>query len=239
MVHRVGAVTSLYRGFDDGTDVRVAEMNRYFADATIAISHATVQMYRSIGVELVEPRVIYNGTDPAIFHPRGRVRFARTRPTRLVVVSWSDNPRKGGPFYRWLEDNLDWSRYELTYVGNTGEELERAMVVPPLPSSELADFLRTQDVFVTATENDAYSNALVEALCCGLPAIYLISGGSAEAVKDAGFGFSEWDEVPALLDRLREEYEDRQSRISLPTLAEVTDEYLDALGLQEFVGARA
>lgn len=239
MIHRVGAVTTLYRGFDDGTDAHVADLNRRFADATIAISHATVEMYRSIGIELVAPRVIHNGTDPAIFHPHRRVRFDRSRPTRLVAVSWSDNPRKGGPFYRWLESALDWERYEFTFVGNTQEGFDRAAVVPPMPSGELADFLRTQDVFITATENDAYSNALVEALCCGLPAVFLDSGGSKEAVKEAGFGFSEWDEVPALLDRLRDEYEERQARISLPTLAEVTDEYLDVLGLREFVGARA
>jgi glycosyltransferase involved in cell wall biosynthesis len=235
MVHRVGAVTSLYRGFDDGTDAHVARLNSRFADATIAISHATVEMYRSIGIELVAPRVIYNGTDPEIFHPHGRTPFSRGRPTRVVAVSWSDNPRKGGPFYRWLERNLDWTRYALTYVGNTQEPFERATVVAPLPSHELAALLRTQDVFITATQHDAYSNALVEALRCGLPAVYLQSGGSAEAVKDAGFGFTEWDEVPALLDRLRDEYEERQARVSLPSLAEVTDAYLDALGLREYV----
>lgn len=239
MVHRVGAVTSLYRGYDDGTDGHVADLNRRFADSTIAISHATVEMYGSIGIELAAPRVIYNGTDPEIFHARGRIPFDRDRRTRLVAVSWSDNPRKGGPFYRWLESALDWDRYELTFVGNTREEFRRAAVIPPLPSHELADLLRAQDVFVTATEHDAYSNALVEALCCGLPAVYLESGGSAEAVKDAGFGFTSRDDVPALLDRLRDEYEDRQARISLPSLAQVTDEYLDALGLEDFVGVRA
>ena len=111
--------------------------------------------------------------------------------------------------------------------------------MPPLASSELAELLRTQDVFVTATENDAYSNALVEALCCGLPAIYLKSGGSAEAVKDAGFGFTEWDEVPALLDRLRDEYEERQACIALPSLAQIADDYLGVLGLHEFVSDAA
>ena len=68
MVHRVGAVTTLYRGFDDGTDRRVAEMNATFADATLAISHATIEMYRSIGVELVHPTVVYNACDRRIFN---------------------------------------------------------------------------------------------------------------------------------------------------------------------------
>jgi glycosyltransferase involved in cell wall biosynthesis len=238
MVHRVGAVTSLYRGFDDGTDALLAELNHRFADATLAISHATIEMYRSIGIELVNPEVVYNGCDPRIFHPTGRIPFRRDRRIRLIASSWSDNPRKGGPTYRWLEQNLDWDRFELTFVGRTQTPLERARQVPPVPSNELADLLRQHDVFVTATEHDAYSNALVEALSCGLPAIYLDSGGSGEAVKDAGFAFTNREEIPELLERVVDEYEDRQAAISLPTLEEVTDGYLRLLGLDEFVGVR-
>lgn len=235
MVHRVGAVTSLYRGFDDGTDARVAALNRELAHATIAISHATIEMYRSIGVELVEPRVIHNGTDPEIFNPIGRVAFDRSRKTRLIAAAWSDNPRKGGPVLKWLDEHLDFDRWSLTFVGNTTERFEHVEHVRPVPPRELADLFRGSDIFVTATENDAYSNALVEALCCGLPAVYLRSGGSHEAVKEAGLGFDEPEEIPALLDRLVDEYEDRQARISLPSLADVTNEYLGVLGLDEFI----
>jgi glycosyltransferase involved in cell wall biosynthesis len=238
MVHRVGAVTSLYRGVDDGTDARVASINRRLADATIAISHATIEMYLSIGVELVAPRVIYNGCDHRIFNPEGRVPFGRDRKIRLIGTSWSDNPRKGGPTYRWLEDRLDWDRYEFTFVGNASQPFERIRHLPPLPSHRLAEELRSHDIFLTATENDAYSNALVEALSCGLPALYLDSGGSAEAVKDAGFGFRDREEIPGLLERLVAEYEDRQAAIDLPSLEEIADRYLDALGLEEFVGVR-
>ena len=237
MVHRVGAVTTLYRGVDDGTDARVADLNARFADATIAISHATVAMYMSIGIELVDPHVIYNGVDSAIFNAEGRVSFDRSRKTRLVAVSWSDNANKGGPMLRWLEDVLDPEQYELTFVGNTREAFERVRVLPPLPSAELAELLRGQDIYVTGTRHDAYSNALVEALSCGLPAVYLDSGGSREAVKEAGFGFHEREEIPELLHRLREEYEVRQASISLPSLEQVVDDYLGVLGLHRFIGA--
>jgi glycosyltransferase involved in cell wall biosynthesis len=238
MVHRVGAVTSLYRGWDDGTDARVGELNARFADATIAISQATIDMYRQIGIELVSPRVIHNACDSAIFHPHGRTPFSRDRKTGLICTSWSDNPRKGGPTYRWLEQHLDWSRFDFTFVGNVEKPFERIRHVPPVPSEELADLLRGHDVFVTATEYDAYSNALVEALSCGLPAVYLDSGGSREAVKEAGFAFTDREQIPDLLDRLVDEYEERQAAISLPSLEEIVDQYLDALGLDEFVGRR-
>lgn len=239
MVHRVGAVTSLYRGFDDGTDARVADVNARLADATLAISHATVAMYREIGIELVEPTVVYNGCDHRTFNPAGREPFSRGRKTRLIGVSWSDNPHKGGPTYAWLEDQLDWSRFEFTFVGNTATPFRRIRHIPPVRSHELASLLREHDVFVTATEHDAYSNALVEALSCGLPAVYLDSGGSAEAVKGAGLGYREREEIPGLIDRLVDEYEERQARIDLPTLEEIADGYLEALGLREFVGVRA
>jgi Glycosyl transferases group 1 len=235
MVHRVGAVTSLYRGFDDGTDALVADLNHRFADATLAVSQATIEMYRSIGIELVRPQVVHNACDPRIFHPGGRVPFRRDRKIRLIASSWSDNPKKGAPTYRRLEQHLDWSRFEFTFVGRTQVPFERIRHVRPVPSNELADLLREHDVYVTATEHDAYSNALVEALSCGLPALYLDSGGSGEAVKDAGFAFAEPEEIPALLERLVDEYEDRQAAIALPTLGETADGYLRLLGLDEFV----
>jgi glycosyltransferase involved in cell wall biosynthesis len=239
MVHRVGAVTSLYRGFDDGTDARVAETNARLADATLAISHATIEMYRRIGIELVDPHVVYNGCDSRIFNPDGRTPFGRDRKTRLISASWSDNPRKGGPTYEWLEDHLDWDRYEFTFVGNTQASFRRVRHIPPVPSQELAALLRSHDIFVTATEHDAYSNALVEALSCGLPAVYLDSGGSSEAVKDAGFGFRDREELPGLLERLVDEYEARQAQIDLPSVDQIADQYLAVLGLDDVVGVRA
>lgn len=235
MVHRVGAVTSLYRGVDDGTDALVADLNRRFADATLAISHATIEMYRSIGIELVNPKVVYNACDPRIFNRNGRIPFSRERKLRLISSSWSDNPRKGEPAYRWLEQHLDWGRFEYTFVGRATAPFDRIRHVPPVPPEELAELLRQHDVFVTATENDAYSNALVEALSCGLPAVYLDSGGSAEAVKDAGFAFTSREQIPELLERLVDEYEERQAAISLPTLDQIADGYLEVLGLDEFI----
>jgi glycosyltransferase involved in cell wall biosynthesis len=234
MVHRVGAVTSLYRGFDDGTDARVHALNRDLATATIAISQATIDMYREIGIEFVDPHVIHNPCDPQIYHAVGRIPFSRRRRTRIVAVSWSPNPKKGGPVYQWLEDRLDSSRYEFTFVGNATTSFAHLRHVPPMAPLDLAALLRQQDIFLTATEHDAYSNALVEALSCGLPAIYLDSGGSREAVKEAGFGFRDREEIPTLLDRLVDEYEERQAAISLPSFSEIVDRYLEVLELERF-----
>jgi glycosyltransferase involved in cell wall biosynthesis len=228
MVHRVDGPIGVYRGFDDGTDERIAAINR-LADATVFQSAYSLAKHRELGYELRDPHVVPNAVDPAIFNADGRVAFDRDRPLRLIASSWSDNPRKGGPTYRWLEERLDPERATFTFVGRTAEPLRGA--VAPRASRELAELLRSHDVFVTASEHDPCSNAVLEALACGLPVLYLQSGGHPELVGDAGLGFGAREELPELIERLAGEYEERQARISVPSLADVAGRYLDVLGI--------
>src|SRR6185295_15393948 len=58
-----------YRGFDDGTDARIAQVNAALASATIFQSEFSLAKHRELGFELREPVVIPNAVDPAIFHP--------------------------------------------------------------------------------------------------------------------------------------------------------------------------
>ena len=70
MVHRVDGPVGAYRGFDDGTDARIAEINAALASTTIFQSELLAsQSTASSGFELREPVVISNAADPAIFHP--------------------------------------------------------------------------------------------------------------------------------------------------------------------------
>jgi glycosyltransferase involved in cell wall biosynthesis len=228
MVHRVDGPVGIYRGFDDGTDQLVAMMNQ-LADATIFQSRYSLEKHRELGFELVDPCVIPNAVDPAIFHAEGREPFSRDRPVRVIATSWSDNPRKGGPTYRWLTEQLDPDRYELTFVGRSREALPR--MIAPVPSVELARLLRSSDVFVTASEHEACPNHVLEALACGLPVVYHSSGGTPELVGDAGLGFRDREEIPELLDRVVREYEERQAAIVQPRLADVARRYLEVLQL--------
>lgn len=229
VLHRVDGPVSLYRGFDDGADARIQAVNAEFAHATVFQSRYSLDAHRELGIELREPVVIPNAVDPAIFSPPELREPLEGRRLRLVATSWSDNPNKGGETYRWLDDQLDPERYELTFVGRTQAELRRARVVPPVGQRALAQILRSQDVYVAASLNDPCSNALLEALACGLPAVHARSGGHAELVGAAGLGFESAEEIPALLDELAAAHDDFRARIAIPSLAEVADRYLEAL----------
>jgi glycosyltransferase involved in cell wall biosynthesis len=237
MVHRVDGPVGVYRGADDGTDRRIWNINHDLADATIFQSQYSLDRHQEMGLAFVNPAVIHNAADPDVFHATGRAPFSRARRTRVVAVSWSDNPNKGAATYAWLESHLDCQRFEITFVGRSRIAFERIRTIPPIPSIELAALLREHDIFITASRHESCSNSLVEALSCGLPSIYVESGSNAELVGDAGFGFTADEQIPGLLDRLVREFDLRQQAIRAPVLSDVANRYLDVLGLPRALAA--
>lgn len=243
IVHRVDGPVGVYRGRgpdDDPTDQRVWQINRDLASATILQSRYSLLKHQELGYSFVEPHIIPNTPDPTLFHAVGRIESpvvvqqgqpVQQRKVRLISTSWSDNPNKGAAVYQWLEEHLDWQRFDYTFVGRSPLRFRRIRTLPPLPSHQLAHVLRRHDIVITASRHDPCSNALLEALACGLPALYLNSGGHPELVGQAGFAFESAEELPALLDRLVADYPQRQEQISLPPLPHVAARYLAVLGL--------
>lgn len=230
VVHRVDGPVGTYRGADDGTDLRIADINAEFAHATVFQSRYSLEAHEQLGLHLREPVVIHNAADPSLFHPPTHREPIDGRRIRIVATSWSAHPNKGGATYRWLDKRLDRTRYEFTFVGRCSEELPHARVVPPVPPRALAEILRTQDVYLTASLHESCSNALLEALASGLPALYVDSGANGELVGDAGRPFHAPEELPELLDRLAGELEERRARIRIPSLADVARRYLEIMG---------
>lgn len=232
MVHRVDGPIDIYRGFDKGVDKSIADMNHEYADATIFQSEYSRRAHAELGLEFKEPHVILNAADPALFNAHGRIQFNRRRKTRIISTSWSDNMNKGASVYEWLDHHLDWSRFEYTFVGRSPVRFQRIKMVAPQPTREVANLLRQHDIYITASRFDSCSNSLIEAITCGLPAIYLDSGGNPEIVRSGGLPFLHKEEVPVLLDDLVDGYEEFEQRITAPSLPEVADRYLRVLGIE-------
>ena len=230
-IHRVDGPLAVYRGIDDGTDRKIADWNREFAQGTVMQSRFSLQAHEEMGLGFRDPVVIPNAADPEIFFPSDRVSPPTGRKLRVLSASWSDNRNKGADVYEWLDRNLDFDRVDYTFVGRLPSPMSRIRVLPPMPSPQLADLLRTQDIYLTASRNDPCSNSLIEALSCGLPAVYLKSGGHPEIVGEAGIGFESAEEIPALLERIAEEVEIYRGKIRGPRIEEVAYRYLKVLGL--------
>ena len=228
-VHRVDGPIGTYRGFDDGTDARIAAINGELAAATVVQSRYSLDAHRDLGIELVEPHLISNTVDPSVFHPPAERERLEGRRIRVIASSWSDNPNKGGDVLAWLDRNLDHERYELTFAGRSDEVFEHVRVLGPIATEPLAAELRRSDVYLAPSRNDPCSNALLEALASGLPAVYRKSGGHPELVGDAGVPFDGADEAAAALDRLVAELDERRTAIRVARIEDVADSYLEVL----------
>lgn len=230
-VHRVDGPIDVYRGRDEGVDRGIYSINQKFADKTIFQSRYSLEKHLELGMQFKNPVVIMNAADAEIFNTQGRLNFSLNRKIRVIASSWSDNLNKGAYIYQWLDEHLDWERFEMTFVGRSPVIFKNIQMLPAVDSYGMASLFRTHDIYLTASRNDPCSNSLIEALNCGLPAVYLRSGGHPEIVKQAGAGFESAEEIPGLLEQVSDAYEAFQSRISMPTIEKISEEYLKVLEL--------
>jgi len=212
-------------------DDRVFDINKEFACATIFQSRWSYEMNLALGYSPVTPmRIIPNAVDPKIFHAAGRATWdEHGRRTRLLSSSWADNMRKGFATFQWLDENLDFTVYDYTFLGNVPEgfSFRNLRVVPPVTSEELAPELRQHDIYLATSFLEPCSNALLEALASGMPVVYQDGSGHGELVKDAGLSYKDPAEIPSLLARIRADYRNFQARIDIMSINQVADAYLE------------
>lgn len=228
VLHRIDGPIQLYRGDEFSCDDDLCyKINAEIADATIMQTAWSYEQTRTLGYHPRRPVIVKNAVDPSLFHKNGKKPFDRTRKTKIISTSWSDNPRKGKATYQWLDKNLDFSKYEYTFVGRIQDEFENINVHPPVSSEELVQLMWEHDVYITASQRDPCSNALTEALSCGLPAVFFKDGGHPEIVEFGGLPFEQKEEIPQALDRIVEHYDGYQSLIWVNNIKEVIDLYLE------------
>ena len=88
LVHRVDGPIGTYRGYDDGTDARIAAMNAELAHATVCQSRFSLEAHARLGIPLVEPVVITNAPDP-------RSSIRRMAVSRSTHGRCGSSPRAG------------------------------------------------------------------------------------------------------------------------------------------------
>ena len=97
-----------------------------------------------------------------------------------------------------------------------------------MASEELAELLRGQDAYVAASLDDPCSNALLEALACGLPALYRRAAAIRSSSGTAGVGFDGAEDAPPLSTGSQPTWR-ASSRDLVPALPDVADRYLEVL----------
>lgn len=239
LVHRVDGPISLYRGRDIELDKLIYDINNKVADATIFQSDWSREANYNLGMRAKKfEAVIMNAPDGKLFNRDGKIEFSKNRKIRLIATSWSSNINKGFDVYKWLDQNLNFNKYEMTFVGNSPVIFDNINKLEPKSSIDLSKLLKESDIYITASKKDPCSNSLIEALHTGLPAVVLKDGGHPEILSTAGGVFDSQEQIPDLLDDIVDNYELYQKNISNQTMEDIGNLYIQFFQKLNFIEKR-
>lgn len=147
-----------------------------------------------------EISVIHNGVDMDKFYPAK----SKTVSERLRLVSTGRLIERKGYNYliKALEDN---HKVELTLIGegHLKDDLKelaeknkiKVKFLDRVAHDNIPDLLRNSDLFILPSLNEGMSNAVLEAMACGLPVIVTDTGGSKELINGNGFIVNKADQA--------------------------------------------
>ncbi len=224
-IHRIDGPVSAIRGSKKHIDDLIYKFNDAVADGTIFQSIWSKKENKKLGLNSYNNRVILNAPSPNIFNKKEKNTIDKNNKIKIIATSWSPNKRKGFDIYLYLDKYLNFSKYEMTFVGNSPYEFKNIKIMNPLPSNKLAEVIKKHDIFITASQKDTCSNSLIEALHCGLPAVVLNDGGHPEIVGKGGKTFYGEVDILEKIDNVAKNHALYQSKINLPLLSDVASQY--------------
>ncbi|MEQ1592411.1 MAG: TIGR03088 family PEP-CTERM/XrtA system glycosyltransferase [Thiobacillaceae bacterium] len=190
---------------------------RPFVSQYIAVSRDLAGwLHETVHVPISKIQHIYNGVDCVKFHPRDPHLGVNARPDGLPQGFAADDSVVFGSVGRMAEvkDYLTLTRAFIHLTQNNPDAKHRARLVIvgegiarmsclkllagagltelawlPGERHDIAELLRTMDVFVLPSLNEGISNTLLEAQASALPVIATRVGGNVELVEEAVTGY--------------------------------------------------
>ena len=229
IIHRIDGPISFARGTNnDYLDKMIVTFSDIFARGIVYQSLWSQNKHIDIGLyKEIPSKIIYNAPDKNIFNCKDVKNFHREKRIRIISSSWSANKNKGFGIYKFLDENLDFSKYEMCFVGNTSLSFKNIKHIPAVGSKRLSELLRRSDLFIQASEIEACSNALIEAMHCGLVPIAKNSSSNPELIQFGGVLFNDHNDIIDVIDDTSNNLSKHKSSLDPPSIEKVTDQYVN------------
>ena len=196
----------------------------------IVLSKPLRDLALSLGADESNVKMIPNGIDAAVFHPRSREEMRRKLgldPARRIVLSAGYLIERKG-HHRVAEAlaaiHKQSGPVDLLIAGGPGREghyegqiraavarsgmTDSVRFLGRLPADSVAEYMCAADLLCLASSREGWPNVLHEAMACGTPVVATAVGSVPEMVPSAGYGLvvpagSEPALQNALLEALR------------------------------------
>lgn len=171
--------------------LRISEKSDY----TIYVSSWIMEIFLNKGLTKKNSKVIKSGSDKNIFNTNNKKIWEEKNKLKIVTHHWGANWNKGFEIYNHLDNLLTTSPFknliEFTYIGNLPKnyKFKNSNYLEPMYGKVLADELKKHDLYITGSINEPSGNHQIEGALCGLPVLYLDSGGIKEYQKDFGIEY--------------------------------------------------
>ena len=214
--------------------------NQSVANYSVFVSYWLMDIYQNIGLQSENSKVIYAGADSKIFNNHNTLYWDRKSKFKIVTHHWGANWNKGFDIYSHFDNLLAEKeykdRFEFTYIGNLPKNFsfKNSNHIKPLSSNALVNELKKNHAYLTASINEPSGNHHIEGAQCGLPVMFLNSGGTVEYCKDFGLIF-EKNNFENQLNMFHDNYSIYRKKIqNYPHNAEKMCEEFEALFLHMF-----
>jgi len=168
------------------------------ADKVVFVSDWLKNIYTTLGMEIDKTTVIMSGSNRKVF--KNYNNKLNNNKVNIVTHHWSSHKNKGFESYELLDKLLldpHWKNVlHFTYIGNTSDEylLKNSTLIEPISGTNLGKKLSENDIYLTGSINEPSGNHHIEAALCGLPILYLNSGGIPEYCEGFGVSYNNLDE---------------------------------------------
>ena len=164
------------------------------ADHTVFVSQWLKNIHSKNDIGLNSSSVILSGADSAIFNNIKKTRWNKLDNLKIVTHHWGNDWNKGFKIYSELDELISKEKnFEFTYIGNLPDnfKFKNSNYLKPLSGLELSKELKSHHLYLTASLNEPSGNHHIEAAQCGLPIMFINSGGIVEYCNDYGLMFEE------------------------------------------------
>lgn len=188
------------------------------ADATVFVSEWLKELYLNEGIENKDLYVVKAGANKKYFSKDILKPYIKSETLKIVTHHWGTNINKGFAVYEKIDDILEFygdkSFFSFTYIGNLPKKMKFKKIkhINPINHDKVGNVLKKYNVYLTASLNEPSGNHHIEALSCGLPILFVKSGGTTEYCQNYGLEFSA-ENIEEKIKNIWENYSEYQKKV--------------------------